>query len=151
MNPDERLPPVHADDADKDRPLRDDTRLLGRILGDVLRQQTGEEGYARIEGIRQTAIRFRRGHGEEADAARAALSAMLDGLSSAQVLEVVRAFSYVSQLANIAEDVHQNRRRRMHALAGSPRSAGASPARSPRWRPAAWAPKRSSPGARVRG
>ena len=124
MTIDEHPLPLHADDADKDRPLRDDTRLLGRILGDVLRQQTGEEGYARIEGIRQTAIRFRRGHGAEADAARAELSAMLDGLPVGQVLEVVRAFSYFSQLANIAEDVHQNRRRRMHALAGSPPQRG---------------------------
>ncbi len=124
MKNDEHPLPAHADDADKDRPLRDDTRLLGRILGEVLRQQTGEEGYARIEGIRQTAIRFRRGHGAEADAARAELSAMLDGLPVAQVLEVVRAFSYFSQLANIAEDVHQNRRRRMHALAGSPAQRG---------------------------
>ena len=39
---------------------KEDTRLLGRLLGDVLRAQTGEEGFARIEAIRQTAIRFRR-------------------------------------------------------------------------------------------
>jgi phosphoenolpyruvate carboxylase len=116
--------PAGPEDGEKDRPLREDTRLLGRLLGDVLRQQTGEEGYARIEAIRQTAIRFRRAHGEGADAARAELSAMLDGLPVAQVLEVVRAFSYFSQLANIAEDVHQNRRRRLHALAGSPPQRG---------------------------
>jgi hypothetical protein len=29
-------------DADKDRPLREDTRLLGRILGDPVREQRGE-------------------------------------------------------------------------------------------------------------
>ena len=45
---------------DKDLPLKEDTRLLGRLLGDVLRAQTGEEGFARIELIRQTAIRLRR-------------------------------------------------------------------------------------------
>ena len=45
---------------DKDLPLREDTRLLGRVLGDVLRAQTGDGGFARIEAIRQTAIRFRR-------------------------------------------------------------------------------------------
>ena len=38
-------------DADKDLPLREDTRLLGRLLGDVLRAQTGESSYARIEAI----------------------------------------------------------------------------------------------------
>ena len=45
---------------DKDLPLKEDTRLLGRVLGDVLRAQTGEGGFARIEAIRQTAIQFRR-------------------------------------------------------------------------------------------
>src|SRR5258708_27112351 len=46
--------------ADKDLPLKEDTRLLGRVLGDVLRAQTGEEGFARIEAIPQTAIPPRR-------------------------------------------------------------------------------------------
>jgi phosphoenolpyruvate carboxylase len=45
---------------------------------------------------------------------------LLNPLPIAQALEVVRAFSYFSHLVNIAEDVHQNRRRRAHALAGSP-------------------------------
>ena len=122
--PEDLSPPPPVDDADKDRPLREDTRLLGRVLGEVLRQQTGEEGYARVEAIRQAAVRFRRGAGDEAEAARAELARLLDGLPIAQVLDVVRAFSYFSQLANLAEDVHQNRRRRMHALAGSPPQRG---------------------------
>jgi phosphoenolpyruvate carboxylase len=105
---------------DKDLPLREDTRLLGRILGDVLRAQAGEEGYERIEAIRQTAIRFRRAHADEAHAARDALSALLNPLPIATVLHVVRAFSYFSHLANIAEDVHHTRRRRAHAAAGAP-------------------------------
>jgi len=124
MTPDARPPTPTTDDADKDRPLRDDTRLLGRILGDVLRHQAGEAGYRRIEAIRQAAVRFRRGQGNEAEAARAELARLMDGLPIAQVLDVVRAFSYFSQLANLAEDVHQNRRRRLHALAGSPPQRG---------------------------
>ncbi len=109
---------------DKDLPLREDTRLLGRILGDVLRAQTGEEGFARIEAIRQTAIRFRRAGAEDASGVRAQLGALLNDLSIGATLDVVRAFSYFSHLANIAEDVHQNRRRRAHALAGSPPQRG---------------------------
>ena len=35
---------------DKDLPLREDTRLLGRLLGDVLRAQTGDDGFARDRG-----------------------------------------------------------------------------------------------------
>ena len=118
MNPAPAVPP------DKDSPLREDTRLLGRLLGDVLRAQTGEAGYARIEAIRQTAIRFRRAGPDEAPAIEAELDALLNDLPLVPTLDVVRAFSYFSHLANIAEDVHQNRRRRAHALAGSPPQAG---------------------------
>jgi phosphoenolpyruvate carboxylase len=105
--------------ADKDLPLREDTRLLGRLLGDVLREQTGVPGFERVEAIRQTAIRFRRAAPDEAGAVKAELAALLNGLPIAATLDIVRAFSYFSHLANIAEDVHQNRRRRAHALAGS--------------------------------
>jgi phosphoenolpyruvate carboxylase len=118
VNPAPAVPP------DKDSPLREDTRLLGRLLGDVLRAQTGEAGYARIEAIRQTAIRFRRAGPDEAPAIEAELDALLNDLPLVPTLDVVRAFSYFSHLANIAEDVHQNRRRRAHALAGSPPQAG---------------------------
>ncbi|HET7261326.1 MAG TPA: phosphoenolpyruvate carboxylase [Casimicrobiaceae bacterium] len=115
--------------ADKDLPLREDTRLLGRVLGKVLREHAGGEAFERIEAIRRTAIRFRRaeadgGDAQGAAAARAELVALLNPLPIAAVLDVVRAFSYFSHLANLAEDVHQNRRRRIHAIAGSPARAG---------------------------
>jgi phosphoenolpyruvate carboxylase len=109
---------------DKDLPLKEDTRLLGRVLGDVVRAQAGKAAFARVEAIRQTAIRFRRAKAEEAGAIRAELEALLNPLAIADALHVVRAFSYFSHLANIAEDVHQNRRRRAHALAGSPPQRG---------------------------
>jgi phosphoenolpyruvate carboxylase len=108
------------DPLDKDLPLKEDTRLLGRVLGDVLRAQIGDAGFDRIETIRQTAIAFRRAAGAEANRLRRALGDLLNPLPIGQALEVVRAFSYFSHLVNIAEDVHQNRRRRAHALAGSP-------------------------------
>ena len=111
--------------ADKDLPLKEDTRLLGRILGDVLRAQTGEEGFSRIEAIRQTAIRLRRAAPGEATAhVKDELAALLNPLPIAQVLDVVRAFSYFSHLANLAEDVHQTRRRRAHSLAESQPQSG---------------------------
>src|SRR5471030_275812 len=101
---------------DKDAPLKEDIRLLGRLLGDVLRGQEGEEVYAVVETIRQTAVRFRR----EADAGAAKeLDGMLKILTREQTISVVRAFSYFSHLANIAEDQHHIRRRRAHLLAGS--------------------------------
>jgi phosphoenolpyruvate carboxylase len=45
---------------DKDAPLKEDIRLLGRLLGDVLRDQEGEDVFDVVETIRQTAVRFRR-------------------------------------------------------------------------------------------
>ena len=71
-------------DADKDEPLRSDTRLLGRLLGDVLRAQTGDAGYDRVERIRQTAIRFRRADGSEAAAVRDELARLLNALEVAR-------------------------------------------------------------------
>ncbi|MBV8106914.1 MAG: phosphoenolpyruvate carboxylase, partial [Hyphomicrobiales bacterium] len=103
-------------DDDKDLPLRDDIRLLGRILGDTVREQEGEESYQLVEQIRQASIRFHR-HNETG--ARRELEAILDSLNADQTLAIVRAFSYFSHLANIAEDQHHIRRNRAHAIAGS--------------------------------
>jgi len=112
---------------EKELPLREDTRLLGRILGDVLRAQTGNAGFERVEAIRQTAIRFRRTYGEEAQQARGALSSLLNPLAIGEVVYVVRAFSYFSHLVNIAEDVHHIRRRRAYEMAQSPPRPGSIP------------------------
>ncbi len=109
--------PRDPEDDDKDVPLRDDIRLLGRILGDTVREQEGEETYALVEQIRQASIRF---HRRNETGARRELEAILDSLSADQTLAIVRAFSYFSHLANIAEDQHHIRRNRAHAIAGSP-------------------------------
>ena len=104
------------DTPDKDLPLRDDIRLLGRILGDTVRSQEGEPVFAIVEHIRRTSIRF---HRDEDEAARHELEATLNSLSHGQSIQIIRAFSYFSQLANIAEDQHHIRRTRAHALAAS--------------------------------
>jgi phosphoenolpyruvate carboxylase len=111
------LQSMHPDTLpDKDQPLRDDIRLVGRILGDTVREQEGEAVFAIVERIRQTSIRFRR---EEDQAARQELESVLDGLAPDQTILISRAFSYFSHLANIAEDQHHIRRTRAHALAAS--------------------------------
>ncbi|MCC6193293.1 MAG: phosphoenolpyruvate carboxylase [Burkholderiales bacterium] len=109
---------------DRDLPLREDTRLLGRVLGDVVRTCASDATYERVEQVRQTAIRFRRASHDAAAPIRDELSALLNELSIGQTLHVVRAFSYFSHLANLAEDVHRNRRRRAHAVGGSPPQRG---------------------------
>ncbi len=102
--------------ADKDAPLKEDIRLLGRLLGDVLRDQEGDAVFEVVETIRQTAVRFRRE--DDAEAGRE-LTALLSRLTRDQTISVVRAFSYFSHLANIAEDQHHIRRRRAHLLRGA--------------------------------
>lgn len=93
-----------------DARLRDDIRLLGRILGDTVRDQEGADVFDLVERIRQTSIRF---HRDEDRLARRELEQILDGMSTSETVRIVRAFSYFSHLANIAED--QNNIRQMRA------------------------------------
>jgi phosphoenolpyruvate carboxylase len=100
----------------KDELLGRDIRQLGRMLGDTIRAQHGDAAFNRIENVRQLAIRFRR---EQDAGAQAQLEQSLHGLSPEETSQLIRAFSYFSLLANIAEDQHHTRRSRAHLLAGS--------------------------------
>lgn len=102
--------PEDAQAMEADARLRDDIRLLGRILGDTVRDQEGAELFDLVERIRQTSIRF---HRDEDRLARRELEQILDGMSTSETVRIVRAFSYFSHLANIAED--QNNIRQMRA------------------------------------
>ena len=104
-----------------DLPMRDDIRLLGRLLGDTLREQQGEAIFDIVEHVRQTSIRF---HRTEDAAARRALESTLESLSHGQAIHIIRAYSFFSHLANIAEDQHRIRRMRATARAGSGPQAG---------------------------
>ncbi len=101
-------------DDEPDRPMRDDIRLLGRLLGDTVREQQGAAAFELIERVRQSSVAFRR---QDDLAARGELERILDGLSREQTMSVVRSFSYFSHLANLAEDVHNGRRRRQAEIA----------------------------------
>ena len=101
---------------DNERPLVEDIRLLGRILGDVIREQEGDAAFELIEQIRKLSVAFRR----DADqAANQALKKLLKRLSADQTVSVIRAFTYFSHLANLAEDRHHIRRRAVHERAGN--------------------------------
>lgn len=101
----------------KDLPLKEDIRFLGRVLGDVVREQEGEDVFNLIETVRQKSIAYVRDDDEKA---KLELEEILNGLTPAQTVEVVRAYSYFSHLANMAEDQHHIRRTRAHEMAGSP-------------------------------
>ncbi|MEX0583398.1 MAG: phosphoenolpyruvate carboxylase, partial [Sneathiella sp.] len=100
----------------KDAPLRDDIRLLGRLLGESIREHEGEEMFDLVETIRQSSIQFQRENSEED---RRNLEGVLERLSTEQAVQVLRAYSYFLQLANIAEDQHHIRRTRVHEVSGS--------------------------------
>jgi phosphoenolpyruvate carboxylase len=101
--------------AQKNQPLVDDIRLLGRILGDVLREQEGEAAFARVEKIRKLAVAYRL---KRDTSAGRDLDRLLARLSGERTVSVIRAFSYFSHLANIAEDRHHLRRRAVHDRQG---------------------------------
>jgi phosphoenolpyruvate carboxylase len=94
--------------------LREDIRLLGRLLGQTLKHYEGEQLYETVEAIRQAAMRFSR-----TDSAQDAtsLEQLFSKLSPGETVSVVRAFSYFSQLVNIAEDQDKIRALR-HAARG---------------------------------
>jgi phosphoenolpyruvate carboxylase len=100
---------------DKNVALIRDIRLLGRLLGEVIREQEGAAAYDLIERIRQLSVAFRL---RRDTSAGAALGRLLKTLSDAQTTSVIRAFSYFSHLANTAEDRHMVRRREHHARLG---------------------------------
>src|ERR1700726_163957 len=106
-----------ADEAlalEEDARLRNDIRLLGRILGDTVRDQEGADVFDLVERIRQTSIRF---HRDDDRPARRELEIILDSMSISQTVRIVRAFSYFSHLANIAEDQNNIRQMRTRATA----------------------------------
>ena len=111
-----RSRPSPARRNDKDAPLIQDIRLLGRILGDVIREQEGGPVFERVEQIRQLSVAFRRNADPQADRA---LKRLLKSLSGDETVKVIRAFTYFSHLANLAEDRHHIRRREVHERSGS--------------------------------
>ncbi|HZY20296.1 MAG TPA: phosphoenolpyruvate carboxylase [Ramlibacter sp.] len=100
---------------ENERPLVEDIRFLGRILGDVIREQEGVAAFELVERIRKLSVAFRRDADQEADRA---LKTLLKTLSGDQAVSVIRAFTYFSHLANLAEDRHHIRRRLVHERAG---------------------------------
>ncbi|MGE0484167.1 MAG: phosphoenolpyruvate carboxylase [Gammaproteobacteria bacterium] len=111
----ERTADRDHDAAAKNRPLVEDIRLLGRILGDVIREQEGRAAFDLIERVRQLSVAYRLKADKRAGRT---LDRLLKNLSVDQTVSVIRAFSYFSHLANIAEDRHHVRRRHVHERGG---------------------------------
>lgn len=97
-------------------PLTDDIRLLGKILGDIVREHEGDAVYNLVEQVRKLSVAFHRDANQKANQE---LTKLLKGLSSEAAMKVLRAFTYFSHLANLAEDRHYIRRRVAYERMGS--------------------------------
>jgi phosphoenolpyruvate carboxylase len=95
---------------DPHKPLRDDVRLLGELLGDTVKQFAGEEVFETVERVRALAKSGRTGNQQ----AFAELADVLAGMSLDKALPIARAFAQFLHLANIAEQHHRVRRRRAY-------------------------------------
>ncbi|MGB5131583.1 MAG: phosphoenolpyruvate carboxylase [Steroidobacteraceae bacterium] len=92
----------------KETALREDVHALGSLVGEVLRDQGGEDLLKLVEGDRVAAIRRREGEPEGA----VELIARASNRPAQQASDMVRAFSKWFEVVNLAERVHRVRRRR---------------------------------------
>jgi phosphoenolpyruvate carboxylase len=119
----QRLAELEAQSGDlKEAPLRRDVRSLGMLLGEVLREQAGDDLFAHVEALRQGTIRRRdaEARGSEQEAALQAASALelVHSLPVERAILLTRAFAFYFELINLAETNHRKRRRIALQLSG---------------------------------
>lgn len=94
--------------ADKDQALRHDVHMLGALVGELIKDQGGDELFELVENARLRSIRRREGN----EKPREELADLVKNLDPSLAMEVIRSFSTYFQTANTAEKVHRIRRRR---------------------------------------
>jgi phosphoenolpyruvate carboxylase len=119
----QRLAELEAQSGDlKEAPLRRDVRSLGILLGEVLREQAGDELFSEVEALRQGTIRRRddeaSGHQEEAAHNADDALKFVHSLPLEQAILLTRAFAFYFELINLAETNHRKRRRTALRLSG---------------------------------
>ncbi|MBX6360833.1 MAG: phosphoenolpyruvate carboxylase [Acidobacterium ailaaui] len=119
----QRLAELEARSGDlKEVPLRRDVRSLGMLLGEVLREQAGEELYEKVEDLRTTAIRRREaqaaGNASEAEKLMQHSVRSIAEVSVERAYQLSRAFAFYFELINLAETNHRKRRRLSLQLSG---------------------------------
>jgi len=106
----------------KEAPLRRDVRSLGTLLGEVLREQAGDELFSQVEALRQGTLRRRdaeaAGRNDEAAEQAAGALALVHSLAVEQSILLTRAFAFYFELINLAETNHRKRRRTALYLSG---------------------------------
>ena len=114
-----RLAELEARTGDiKEAPLRRDVRSLGMLLGQVLREQAGEQLFGEVEELRQIAIRRREAQNGEAGQPFSSGLGSVQSLDTVQAYRLARAFAFYFELINLAETNHRKRRRLSLQLSG---------------------------------
>ena len=106
----------------KEAPLRRDVRSLGMLLGEVLREQAGDDLFEHVEALRKGTIRRRdaeaRGSEGEASHHEAIALELVHSLPAERAILLTRAFAFYFELINLAETNHRKRRRIALRLSG---------------------------------
>src|SRR5271154_7079367 len=114
-----RLAELEARTGDiKEAPLRRDVRSLGMLLGQVLREQAGEQLFGEVEELRQIAIRRREAQNGDAGQPFSSGLGSVQSLDTVQAYRLARAFAFYFELINLAETNHRKRRRLSLQLSG---------------------------------
>ncbi len=110
----------------KEAPLRRDVRSLGRLLGEVLKEQAGAELFAAVEELRTLAIQHRELHARQSAVSddlpdehelMAHARAIVSVLDVTTAYRLTKAFAIYFELTNLAETNHRKRRRRAALVA----------------------------------
>jgi phosphoenolpyruvate carboxylase len=120
-----RLAELTASESElKEAPLRRDVRSLGRLLGNVIREQEGDTLFDAVEALRLLAIEHREQGPDQSDLIERA-EQIVAGLDVRAAYGLTKAFSIYFELTNLAETAHRRRRRRAWQLApGAPAQPG---------------------------
>jgi len=114
-----RLAELTSHDSDvKEAPLRRDVRSLGRLLGEVLKEQAGDQLFSAVEELRLLLIEHRESHAQtehDVDSVQRLIEraeSIVSRLDVAEAHQMAKAFAIYFELTNLAETNHRKRRRR---------------------------------------
>ena len=111
-----RLRELAGEDDLKEFPLRRDVRSLGRLLGEILKEQAGLALYNSVEELRQLAIKHRETQAEQGETGEDNLidrvRKLIGDMPINRAYQMTKAFAIYFELTNLAETNHRKRRRR---------------------------------------
>ena len=110
---------IPAEFIERSKPLRDDVRLLGNILGDTIIRFDGQEVFSTVEKFRSL---FKRIHDSDDSDAKRELQHLIASLDADTANKVIKAFLTYFDLTNIAEQNHRRRRRAIAESKGGAKS-----------------------------